>query len=88
MIGRKPSVRTLILTLTRKVDKMAATVEEVLASLTTLTTDLEGLASTAKTEFAKLEEEVAAGKPAELGPVKEAIDAIDSKVKSAVVPTA
>ncbi len=66
-----------------------ATVEEVQAALTTLTTDLEGLAATAKAEFAKLEEEVAAGKPPELTPLKESIEALDAKAKAAAsgIPT-
>jgi uncharacterized protein YoxC len=87
MALRKPSVRQLLVTLTRKVDKIMATVEEITAALATLTADLEGLASSAQAEFAKLEAEVAEGKPANLDPLKEAIDAIDAKVKAAVVPT-
>ena len=67
-----------------------ATLEEVQASLTTLTTDLESLAAAAKAEFAKLEAELAEGhKEPELGPLKEAIDALDVKAKAAAgeVPT-
>jgi uncharacterized protein YaaN involved in tellurite resistance len=71
----------------RKVDQIMASVDEVTAALTTLTADLEGLATAAKAEFAKLEAEVAAGTPVNLDPLKEAIDAIDAKVKAAVVPT-
>jgi outer membrane murein-binding lipoprotein Lpp len=81
---RKPTLRSLIEALSRKVDHMATTVEEVQASLTTLTTDLEGLASTAQAEFAKLEQEVSEGTAQpDLGPLKASIDAIDAKVKSA-----
>jgi hypothetical protein len=88
-LTRKPSIRALILTLTKKVDKLMASVEEVTAALTTLTADLEGLATSAKAEFAKLEEEVAAGKAPELEPLKAAIEALDTKVKTASgeVPT-
>jgi uncharacterized protein YaaN involved in tellurite resistance len=71
----------------RKADQIMASVDEVTAALTTLTTDLEGLATAAQAEFAKLEAEVAAGTPPNLDPLKEAIDAIDAKVKAAVVPT-
>jgi hypothetical protein len=67
---------------------MAATVEDLTTALTTLTTDLEGLATTATDEFAKLEAEVAAGQPVNLDGVAAAIAAIDTKVKAAVVPTA
>lgn len=87
---RKPSLRSLIEALSRKVDSMATTVEEVQTALTTLTTDLEGLATTAQAEFAKLAQEVEAGNAQpDLEPLKTAIEAIDSKVKSAAsdVPT-
>lgn len=85
---RKPSTRDLLVSLNRKVDSMATTVEEVQTALTTLTTDLEGLATTAQAEFSKLEAEVAAGNTQpDLTPLKESIEAIDTKVKSAVVPT-
>ena len=59
-------------------------IEEVQASLDTLTTDLTAIAATAKAEFAKLEEELAAaGTPVNLEPLKASIDAIDTAVKSA-----
>jgi hypothetical protein len=68
---------------------MAATVEEVTAALTALTTDLEALAAAASTEFTKLEQEVEAGQvPQDLEPLKTAIEALDTRVKAAVVPTA
>lgn len=74
--------------LERKVLKIMATVEEITTLLTGLTTDLEGLATTALSEFAKLEKEVSEGKtPENLEPLKAAIEAIDNKVKSVVVPT-
>lgn len=86
---RKPTLRTLVERLTRKVDHMAATVDEVQAALSTLTADLEGLAASAQAEFAKLEKEVSEGSAQpDLGPLKEAIDGIDAKVKAAVVPSA
>ena len=65
-----------------------ASVESIEAQLVALTTDLEALAATATAEFTKLEEEVAAGTPPNLEGVKAAIEAIDTKVKAAVVPTA
>lgn len=64
-----------------------ATVDEVQAALATLTADLEGLATSAQAEFAKLEAEITAGTPPNLEPLKEAIDNIDAKVRAAVVPT-
>jgi ABC-type transporter Mla subunit MlaD len=87
LIKRKPTIRSLIQALTRKVDHLMATVEEVQAALATLTSDLEGLATAAQAEFAKLEAEVLAGNPPNLDPLKEAIDGIDAKVKAAVVPS-
>jgi hypothetical protein len=84
---RKPPIRELLLQLIKQGDQIMASVEDLQASLTTLTTDLSGLAATAKAEFAKLEAEVAAGTPPNLDPVKEAIDAIDASVKAAVVPS-
>jgi uncharacterized protein YaaN involved in tellurite resistance len=85
---RQPTIRQLIVNLTRKVDRMAATLEDVTTALTTLTTDLEALATTAQAEFAKLESEVAAGTPVNLDPLKEAVDALDTRVKAAVIPSA
>ena len=74
--------------LRKETKAIMTTVDEVQAALTTLTTDLEGLASTAQAEFAKLEQEVAEGTAQpDLTPLKESIEAIDQKVKSAVVPT-
>ena len=74
--------------LDRKVDRLMASVEEVTAALETLTTDLEALAATAKAEFTHLEEEVAAGTPPNLDPLKASIEALDTRVKSAEVPSA
>lgn len=64
-----------------------ATVEEVTTILTTLTTDLEGVATAAQAEFAKLEAEIAADQPVDLDPLKAQIEALDTKVKAVVVPT-
>lgn len=85
------SERTILLDIDRKVNHLMATVEDVLTTLTTLTTDLEALAAIASAEFAKLEEEAAAAgnvTPAQLDAVKGAIEAIDTKVRGVVVPTA
>ena len=73
----------------KRTEKIMASVEEVTAALAALTTDLETLAASAKAEFAKLEEEVAAGKAPELEPLKAAIEALDTKAKAAAaeVPT-
>ena len=76
----------------RKVDHLMATVEDLMNSLNALKADLEGLASAAQAEFAKLEQEVkeaqeAGGTPVNLDPVKEAIDNLDNAAKGIVVPT-
>ncbi len=73
----------------RQIGKLMATVEEVTAALATLTADLESLAAAAKAEFAKLEEEVAAGTPVDLEPLKTSIEALDARTKEAAgdVPT-
>ena len=76
----------------RKVTQMAVTVEEVQAAIATLTSDLEADAAAAQAEFARLEKEVEEGKPVEqanLAPLKEAIEALDARVKSAegTIPT-
>ena len=64
-----------------------ATVEEVTAAVEQLKADLESKAAEAKAEFEKLEAEVAAGQPADLGPLKELVEGIDTAVKGAQVPT-
>ena len=76
--------------LERRMSQIMASIEEVQEALATLTSDLEGLASTASAEFAKLEEELSAEKvEVDLGPTKEAIEALDSRVKGAAgeIPT-
>lgn len=63
-------------------------VEELTQSFETLKADIETKAAEAQAEFEKLEKELeAAGTPAELEPLKNAIDALDTAVKSATVPT-
>ncbi len=71
--------------LERKVDHMAVSVEEVTTALETLKADLEAKAAEAKAEFEKLEGEI--GHEANLAPLKEAIDGLDTAVKGAEVPT-
>ncbi|HXJ92643.1 MAG TPA: hypothetical protein VMT20_07145 [Terriglobia bacterium] len=68
------------------------TVAEVQEAIATLTADLEADSAAAVAEFAKLEKEVEEGKPAtgeDLTPLKEAIEALDARVKSAAssIPT-
>jgi hypothetical protein len=70
----------------RKVDKLVTTVEEVQTAIAALTTDLEADAAAAQAEFLKLEKEVEEGKPVtgeNLTPLKEAIEALDARVKTA-----
>ncbi len=72
----------------RKVDKMAVGIAEVQEALATLKADLEAKAAEAQAEFAKLEEEVAAGSTEpDLTPLKETIDSLDAAVKASEVPT-
>ena len=76
--------------LERKVDSMAVSVEEVLATLTTLTTDLEADAAAAVEEFGKLAKEIEAKAPeVDLEPLKTAVEALDTRVKAAAgsIPT-
>jgi len=72
----------------RKVDQLMASTEELETLATTLKTDFEALAANAQAEFKKLEEEVAAGAPVNLDPLKASIEAIDTSVKAVVIPTA
>ena len=72
----------------RKVDKLMASVEDLMNSLAQLKADLEGLVTAAQAEFNKLEQEVqAGGTPVNLDGVKEAIDNLDTAAKGVVVPT-
>ncbi len=74
--------------LERKADKTMASLEEVTQSFETLKADLEAKAAEAKAEFEKLEAEIAEKAPeVDLGPLKEAIDGLDTSVKGAEVPT-
>lgn len=78
--------------LERRMSQLMTNVQEVTAAVETLTTDLEGLASAAVAEFAKLEQELSEQPtPVEvdLEPLKNSIDALDAKTKSAAgdIPT-
>ena len=83
---RKPTVRTLIINLTKKVDILMATDADVLASVEVLKTDLTAKVAEAVAELAKLEGEIT--NPAALDNIKSIVDGLDASVKAAVVPTA
>ena len=83
---RKPTVRTLIINLTKKVDILMATDADVLASVEVLKTDLTAKVAEAVAELAKLEGEIT--NPAALDNIKSIVDGLDTSVKAAVVPTA
>lgn len=87
---RHQSDHELLLGLYEKVESLMATLEEVQASLATLTADLESIAATAKAEFDKLEKELSEGHTEpNLAPLKEAIDSLDARAKAAAgnIPT-
>jgi predicted nucleic acid-binding Zn-ribbon protein len=68
----------------RRMSQLMTNVTEVTEAVEALTTDLEGLASTAKAEFDRLETELAEGKTeVDLEPLKNSIEALDAKAKSA-----
>lgn len=81
---RNPTNRELLEYIKRKVDRLMTTVEEVQAALSTLTTDLQTDAAAALAEFSKLEAEIAEKAPeVDLTPLKESIETLDTKVKTA-----
>ena len=85
--------RKILENIDRKLDELMTNVAEVTAAIATLTADLEASATAAMSEFTKLETEVGEGKgptPEDLTPLKEALEALDVKVKAAetTIPTA
>jgi predicted nucleic acid-binding Zn-ribbon protein len=70
--------------LERRMSQLMTNVTEVTEAVETLASDLETLASTAKAEFEKLETELSEGKTeVDLEPLKNSIEALDAKAKSA-----
>jgi len=78
------SDRRILQQIDRKLNHLMTTVTEVQEAVTTLATDLEADATTALAEFTKLEAEIAEKAPeVNLTPLKESIEAIDTKAKTA-----
>jgi predicted nucleic acid-binding Zn-ribbon protein len=72
--------------LRKETKHIMTTAEEVKTAIAALTTDLEADAAAAQAEFLKLEQEVTEGKPVtqeNLAPLKEAIEALDGRVRAA-----